>query len=43
MTRSISPEKVTPSSFILPKPRPNQLTARWIIVDGKLTCKWIVE
>ncbi len=26
-----------------PKPRRERLTARWVIVDGKLTCKWEVS
>lgn len=43
MTRSSLPEKVIFPSCILPKKRSSRLTARWIIVDGKLTCKWLIE
>ena len=42
MTRLINPEK-TALSYPIAKPRRNRLTARWFVVDGKLTCKWFVE
>lgn len=43
MTRLNLLEKVEYPSCTLPQKRSGRLTARWIIVDGKLTCKWLIE
>ena len=43
MTRLSLPKKVVYPSCRLAQKRSNQLTARWILVDGKLACKWQVE
>jgi hypothetical protein len=43
MTRLSLPEKIVYPSCILPPKRSSQLTARWIVVDEKLICKWLVE
>lgn len=43
MTRLNLREKVVYPSCSLAQKRSNQLTARWILVDGKLTCKWQIE
>jgi hypothetical protein len=39
---SLAEKTVYPSCLLLQK-RSRQLTARWIVVDEKLVCKWIVE
>jgi hypothetical protein len=43
MTRLSLSEKIVYPSCILPQRRSTQLTARWIVVDEKLVCKWLVE
>jgi hypothetical protein len=43
MTRLSLPEKAEHPSYILPQKRSGRLTAQWIIVDGKLICKWLIE
>jgi hypothetical protein len=43
MTRLSPSEKAVYPSCILPQRRSNQLTARWIVVDEKLVCKWLIE
>jgi hypothetical protein len=43
MARLNSPEKVVYPSCILPQKRSDQLTARWVVVDEKLVCKWMIE
>jgi hypothetical protein len=39
---SLSEKTVYPSGTLSQK-RSRQLTARWIVVDEKLVCKWISE
>lgn len=36
-------EKSAYPSCLLPQKRSNRLTARWIIIGGRLTCKWLIE
>jgi hypothetical protein len=43
MTRLNLPEKAICPSCSLPQKRSNRLTAQWILVDGKLICKWLIE
>jgi hypothetical protein len=43
MTRLSLPEKAEYLSCILPQKRSGRLTAQWIIVDRRLTCKWLIE
>jgi hypothetical protein len=43
MTRLSLSEKVVYPSCSLPQRRSHQLTARWIVVNEKLICKWLVE
>jgi hypothetical protein len=43
MTRLSLSEKIVYPSCVLPQKRSNQLTARWIVLDEKLVCKWLVE
>jgi hypothetical protein len=43
MTRLSLSERAVYPSCSLPQKRSDQLTARWIVVDEKLVCKWLVE
>lgn len=43
MTRLSLTEKAERLSCTLSQKRSGRLTAQWIIVDGKLTCKWLIE
>lgn len=43
MTYSKTSENSMFSCPIFEKPRRNQLTAHWLLIDGKLTCKWFSE
>lgn len=43
MTRLNLLEKTAYPSCLLPQKRSNRLTTQWIIVDGRLTCKWLIE
>ena len=43
MTRLNLPEKAIYPSCILPQKQSPQLTARWSLINGKLTCKWLIE
>jgi hypothetical protein len=36
-------EKAEYPSWILSQNRSNRLTAQWIIIDGRLSCKWLIQ